>query len=59
MLNLLFCSEGPFLMLPVIPLLCFFFTSVVTFVKLKEKFKLTNFKSLKETSKIHLKEVKI
>lgn len=36
-----------------------FFTSVVTFVKLKEKFKLTSFKSLKETSIICLKEVKI
>lgn len=38
-----FCSEGTFLMLPVIPLLCFFLTSVVTFVKIKGKFKLISF----------------
>lgn len=42
-LNLFFCSEGKCLMLPLIPLLCFFLTSVVIFVKIKGKFKLTSF----------------
>lgn len=41
-LNLLFCSEGTFSMLPLIPLLCFFLTSVVIFVKIKGNFKLTD-----------------
>lgn len=44
MLNLLFCSEGTFLMVPVIPFLGFFFlTAAVTFVKIKGKSELAGF----------------